>query len=94
MHSNLDESCRLFASQRLLLGLTQKGITRENAYRLVQSHAMHAWKEKVDFIDLVKQDKDITCHFSETALDEMGDVDLHLQHVDKIFERVFEPDGA
>lgn len=89
MQANLDKTCRLYASQRLLLALTQKGISREKAYETVQKHAMRAWKEEIDFVALIKKDKEITQHFSEEDLDNMGDIKAQLSYVDVIFSRVF-----
>ena len=76
-------------SQRVLLALTQKGVTREDAYRLVQRNAMKAWAGDGDLLSLLKADKDVRKHFSDAELADKFDLDFHFAHVDTIFRRVF-----
>jgi adenylosuccinate lyase len=89
MQKNLDRLGGLVHSQRVLLALTQKGVTREDAYRLVQRNAMKAWSGEGDLLALLKGDKDVRKHLSETELAEKFDLDFHFAHVDTIFRRVF-----
>ncbi|HTV29622.1 MAG TPA: adenylosuccinate lyase [Xanthobacteraceae bacterium] len=89
MRKNLDRLGGLVHSQRVLLALTQKGVERETAYRLVQRNAMKAWAGKGDFLALLKADKEVRKHLSEKELKANFDLDFHLAHVDTIFRRVF-----
>jgi adenylosuccinate lyase len=89
MQKNLDRLGGLIHSQRVLLALTQKGVSREDAYRLVQRSAMKAWAGEGDLLVLLKADKDVRKHLSETELAEKFDLDFHFAHVDTIFRRVF-----
>jgi adenylosuccinate lyase len=89
MRKNLDRLGGLVHSQRVLLALTQKGVAREDAYRLVQRNAMKAWAGEGDFLDLLKADKDVRKHLSEAELADNFDLDFHFAHVDTIFRRVF-----
>jgi len=89
MKNNLDRLGGLVHSQRVLLALTQKGVTREEAYRLVQRNAMKAWAGEGDLLSLLKADKDVRKHLSETELADKFDFNFHFAHVDTIFRRVF-----
>jgi len=89
MQKNLDRLGGLVHSQRVLLALTQKGVSREDAYRLVQRNAMKAWAGEGDLLALLKADKDVRKHLSETDLAEKFDLDFHFAQVDTIFRRVF-----
>ena len=89
MQKNLDRLGGLVHSQRILLALTQKGVAREDAYRLVQRNAMKVWEGKGDFLKLLKADKDVRKHLSEKELTKNFDLDFHFSHVDTIFRRVF-----
>ena len=89
MQKNLDRLGGLVHSQRVLLALTQKGVAREDAYRLVQRNAMQVWEGKGDFLELLKADKDVRKHLSEKELTKNFDLDFHFSHVDTIFRRVF-----
>jgi adenylosuccinate lyase len=89
MRKNLDRLGGLVHSQRVLLTLTQKGVAREDAYRLVQRNAMKAWAGEGDFLNLLKTDKDVRKHLSEAELADNFDLDFHFAHVDAIFRRVF-----
>jgi adenylosuccinate lyase len=89
MQKNLDRLGGLVHSQRVLLALTQKGVSREDAYRLVQRNAMKAWAGEGDLLALLKADKDVRKHLTETELAEKFDLDFHFAHVDTIFRRVF-----
>ena len=89
MLKNLDRAGGLVHSQRVLLALTQKGVSREGAYRLVQRSAMKAWRGDGEFLHLLEDDPDVRKHLSEQELTANFDLDFHLTHVDTIFARVF-----
>ena len=89
MQKNLDRLGGLVHSQRVLLALTQKGVAREDAYRLVQRNAMKVWEGKGDFLTFLKADQDVRKHLSEKELSKNFDLDYHLSQVDTIFRRVF-----
>jgi adenylosuccinate lyase len=89
MKNNLDRLGGLVHSQRVLLALTQKGVAREEAYRLVQRNAMKAFAGEGDLLSLLKSDKDVRKHLSDVELAEKFDLDFHFAHVDTIFRRVF-----
>jgi adenylosuccinate lyase len=89
MRKNLDQLGGLVHSQRVLLALTQKGVARENAYRLVQRTAMKAWRGEGDFLALLKADPEVSKALGEKELAANFDLDFHFAHVDTIFRRVF-----
>jgi adenylosuccinate lyase len=89
MRANLDSLGGLVDSQRFLLALTQAGMSREDAYRLVQKHAMAAWIGGGKFADGLKSDPEIARYLSPEAIDASFDTAYHLKHVDAIFRRVF-----
>ena len=89
MKKNLDKLAGLHNSQRVLLALTQAGVSREEAYDYVQRNAMRTWEDGKDFLAGLKADKDVTAAVPAKALDEMFDLAYHLKHVDTIFRRVF-----
>ncbi len=95
MRRNLDRLGGLVHSQRVLLALTQKGVSREEAYAAVQRNAMKVWREEGKFIDLLKADPDVRPHLTDAELAELFDDAYHFKHVDTIFARVFgtEADG-
>jgi adenylosuccinate lyase len=94
MRRNLERSGGLVHSQRVLMALTQKGASREDAYRLVQRNAMKAWRGEGDFLALLKADPDVTRLMNESDLAACFDLAYHLKHVDTIFARVFGPQPA
>jgi adenylosuccinate lyase len=89
MRKNLDRLGGLVHSQRVLLALAQKGLAREDAYRLVQRNAMKAWAGGGDFLALLTADPDVRKHLSEAELKANFDLDFHMTQVDTIFARVF-----
>jgi adenylosuccinate lyase len=89
MQANLDKLHGLVFSQRVLLALTQAGMSREDAYRTVQRHAMDAWKGHGDFLDLLKSDPEVARHLDEATLTGLFDMGYHTKHVDTMFNRVF-----
>ena len=91
MQKNLDRMGGLVHSQRVLLALTQAGISREDAYRIVQRNAMKVWESDgvLSLLDLLKADAQVTEKISAAELEEKFDLDYHLKHVDTIFTRVF-----
>jgi adenylosuccinate lyase len=88
MRKNLDRLGGLVHSQRVLLALTQKGVAREDAYRLVQRNAMKTWAGEGDFLALLTADKEVRKHLSEAELAANFDLDFHFAQVDEIFRRV------
>jgi adenylosuccinate lyase len=89
MRENLESLGGLVDSQRVLLALTQAGMSREDAYAAVQRQAMAAWEGKGRFVDLLKQDGEIARHLDARAIDDLFDPTYHFKHVDTIFRRVF-----
>ena len=89
MQKNLDRLGGLVHSQRVLLALTQKGASREDAYKLVQRNAMPVWRGEGDFLQLLKQDAEVRKYLSDAEIEEQFDLGYHLKHVDTIFKRVF-----
>ena len=91
MQANMDRMGGLIHSQRVLLALTQNGVSREDAYRLVQRNAMKVWESdgRQSLLDLLKQDGEVTAALSDEQLEERFDLDYHFKQVDTIFERVF-----
>jgi adenylosuccinate lyase len=89
MRRNLDKLGGLHNSQRVLLALTQAGVSREEAYALVQRNAMKTWEEGRDFLSELKADKDVTSRIAPRELEALFDLGYHLKYVDTIFERVF-----
>src|SRR5580700_7586767 len=89
MQKNLDRLGGLVHSQRVLLALTQKGVAREDAYRLVQRNAMKVWGGESDFLSLLKADPEVSKHLDAAELKANFDLDYHFKHVDTIFARVF-----
>ena len=90
MRANLELLGGVTASGQLLLELTRKGVSREDAYAIVQPLAMRVWDERANFRDLVLHDKRVTDNLTRDELDELFDVSKQLRNVDKIFTRVFE----
>ena len=89
MLDNMNKFRGLVHSQRVLLALTQKGVSREEAYRLVQRNAMKVWEEGKDFMTELKGDPEVTAVLSEPEIEEKFDLGYHTKHVDTIFARVF-----
>jgi len=89
MRKNLDRLGGLIHSQRVLLALTQKGLSREDSYAFVQRNAMPVWRGEGDFLTLLKADPDLSKALSASELEELFDLGYHLKHVDTIFQRVF-----
>ena len=92
MKANLERLGGLVFSQRVLLALTQAGVSREDAYRLVQRNAMKVWEAegRDRFLDLLKADPDVTSRLDEKALTALFDPRYHSRHVQTIVRRVFE----
>lgn len=89
MQSNLDKLGGLIHSQRVLLELTQKGMTREESYAAVQRNAMPVWLEGKDFRNLLKADSAIEKYLSHSEIDDLFEMSFHMKHIDTIFLRVF-----
>lgn len=93
MRRNLDLHKGLHNSQRILLALTDKGVARDDAYRLVQRNAMKVWEEGKDFLVELSADADVTRHLSADELKGLFDLAYHTKHVNTIFKRVFGKTG-
>ena len=91
MQKNLDKMGGLIHSQRVLLALTQAGVSREDSYRLVQRNAMKVWDSdgQLQLLDLLKADPDVTARLSNAELEGLFDLGYHFKHVDTVFRRVF-----
>jgi adenylosuccinate lyase len=89
MKANLESTGGLVFSGQLLLDLVEQGVSREDAYRLVQSHAMRAWKEGLNFRELIMQDRNITSRVSTKTIQNACDLKRQLRNIDAIFARVF-----
>ncbi len=89
MEKNLGLLKGLIFSQQVLLALTAAGLSREDAYAIVQTHAMRVWKEKQDFKTLIVNDKKILDHMSRKKIEEIFDLNYHLKYISAIFNRVF-----
>ena len=89
MKANMNITQGIFFSQKLLLELTRRGMTREDAYRLVQKNALQAWKEQKDFMELVQGDPEITRVLAKEEIAASCDIRFFFRHVDEIFKRVF-----
>jgi len=89
MQANLDQLGGLVHSQQVMLALTQKGVSREDAYVFVQRNAMATWKDGGSYRDRLKADEGVAAALSEADIDALFDLDQHFRHVDTIFARVF-----
>jgi adenylosuccinate lyase len=89
MRRNLEKFRGLIHSQRVLLALTQAGVSREDSYRLVQRNAMKVWEQGADFLEELLADKEVRAALAEKELREKFDLGYHTKHVDTIFRRVF-----
>ncbi len=89
MQANMDKLGGLMHSQRLLLALTQAGLSREDSYRLVQRNAMKVWEKGADFLEELLSDKDVMAALSEDEVRDKFDMGYHTKNVDLIFKRVF-----
>lgn len=89
MQANLDALGGLVFSQRVLLALTQAGMSREDSYVAVQRNAMESWSKGGSFLDLLKADAEVSAHVDDATLEDMFDLGYHTKNVDAIFKRVF-----
>ena len=90
MKKNINQLNGLIYSQRVLLALTEKGVSREVAYKLVQSNAMKVWSEKIDFLQVLKADNEVSEALSEKELSSLFEIDYHTKYVNQIFKKVFQ----
>ena len=93
MQRNMDRFRGLIHSQRVLLALTQKGVSREDAYRLVQRNAMRVWEHGADFLAELKADPEVTEALSTEEIEAKFDLGYHTKNVDAVFGRVFGEDA-
>ena len=89
MRENLMSTQGLIFSQRVLLALAGAGLPREDAYAIVQRHALQAWRQQVPLLDLLRADPEVTRRLDAATLEGLFDLAYHLRHVDRIFQRVF-----
>jgi adenylosuccinate lyase len=89
MLKNLNRLGGLIHSQRVLLALTQKGLSREDAYAIVQRNTMRVWRDEDEFLTLLKADKEVAKALTPQELEALFDLDYHLKHINTIFYRVF-----
>jgi adenylosuccinate lyase len=89
MRRNLEQTKGLIFSGQLLLELTSAGMSREDAYRLVQGHAMESWRDERDFRAAIEGDQQISDYLDREKLDAIFSIEPHLKNVDGIFNRVF-----
>jgi adenylosuccinate lyase len=89
MKANLERQGGLVNSQRVMLALTQKGVSREDSYAIVQRNAMAAWRGEGQFRSLLERDAEVAGKLSKADLDGLFDLGFHTRHVDAIFARVF-----
>ncbi len=89
MMANMNKFRGLIHSQRVLLALTQAGVSREDSYRLVQRNAMKVWEQGADFLEELLADDEVRAHLSEADIRDKFDLGYHTKHVDTIFARVF-----
>ncbi len=90
MMKNLEKFNGLVFSQRVLLALTQKDVSREDSYLMVQRNSMKVWNDEGTFYDLIKKDKEICSILSDDEIDDIFDLNYHLKHIEEIFQRVLE----
>jgi adenylosuccinate lyase len=88
MRENIEETKGLIFSQRVLLALIDKGLSRQDAYELVQRNAMRAWKERASFLELLEADDEVTSHLPKKELRKLFDYGYYLKHIDRTFERL------
>ena len=89
MKKNIDQLGGLIFSQRVLLGLTQAGVSREESYKIVQRNAMKVWQNGQNFLSSLKSDKEVTEKISSDELESFFELDYHTKHVNTVFQRVF-----
>lgn len=89
MQENIDKSYGLYNSQRVMLALVEKGVSREDAYSLVQRNAMESWSKGVSFMKLLQKDSEIGAYLSPREIEAIFDLKYYLRHIDFIFRRVF-----
>jgi len=90
MMKNLEKFNGLVFSQRVLLALTQKDVSREDSYLMVQRNSMKVWNDEGTFYDLIKKDEEICSILSDDEIDDIFDLNYHLKHIEEIFQRVLE----
>lgn len=90
MRRNMQQLNNIYFSQRVLLALTQKNLSREDAYVFVQNSAMRVWKENTDFKNMLLENCDITNHLSKSEIEELFDLSYYTKHVEYIFNKVFQ----
>jgi len=90
MRRNLELTGGLLFSQQAMLALTKKGMTREDAYRLIQSNAMAVWQDGGQLKERLSHDPEVAARLAPEEIDAVFDLDYHLKHVETIFRKVFD----
>ncbi len=90
MNANMDKSHGLYNSQRVMLVLTEKGLSREDAYALVQRNTMESWRQGISFMKLLQNDREILKYLSQKEIEDIFDIKYYLRNIDYIFKRVFD----
>ena len=93
MLKNIERSFGLYNSQEVLLALIRQGMSREDAYKIVQTTAMQSWKEEKPFYDLLIADKNVVSKIDPKELKKLFDIEIHFKHVNEVFDRVFTRDA-
>ena len=88
MKENLEITQGLIFSQRVMLALIEKGLSREKAYKMVQRNSLKAWKERVSFLDLLLKDEDVSKQLKKSELKAIFDYGYFLRYTDEVFQRV------
>jgi adenylosuccinate lyase len=88
MRENLEVTRGLIFSQRVLTALIEKGLSRQEAYKIVQRSSMKAWKDRTSFLGLLQADPEVGKHLSQSELKGLFDYQFFLRHVDEVFERL------
>jgi len=89
MKENMARSYGLYNSQKVLLGLLEKGLTRESAYEIVQKNAMESWQTEIQFKKLLLKDKEVKKYLTAKEIENIFDLGYYLKNIDYIFQRVF-----
>ncbi|MCX7724106.1 MAG: adenylosuccinate lyase, partial [Thermodesulfovibrio sp.] len=90
---NIDLSYGLYNSQRVLLALVDKGLTREEAYKIVQSNAMQSWKEGIPFMELLLKDEAVKKYLTDDEIKSIFELNYYTRNIDHIYRRVFDSEN-
>ena len=93
MRKNMEKTGGLFYAQRVMLGLVESGMSREDSYAMVQRNALRGWEEGRPLLSLLKGDVDVTARLSDEQLDSLADPGWYIRRADVILDRVFSAKG-